>query len=189
MSQSVATCEALREKRASWRRPSWFRPCLTPHYWVEIRDANKRTLVCAIEILSPFNKRGRGRLDYLRKRQALLTSPAHLMEIDLLRQGQRVPMRRKLPAADYFVFLSRAGRRPLTEIWPITLAERLPIVPVPLLGSDPDAALNLQNALDELYDGLRYDLEIDYQQPPDVPLSKLQANWANRILRKVARGR
>src|SRR5438874_141774 len=32
-----------------------------PHYWVEIRDARRRTLVTAIELLSPFNKRGEGR--------------------------------------------------------------------------------------------------------------------------------
>lgn len=67
-----------------------------PHYWVEIRDAKRRTLVTAIELLSPFNKRGQGRLEYLQKRDALLASPVHLIEIDLLREGRRPPMRRKL---------------------------------------------------------------------------------------------
>lgn len=91
-------------------------PEKAPHYWVEIRDAKRRTLVTAIELLSPYNKRGHGRSDYLQKRASILCSSAHLVEIDLLRQGQRLPMKRKLPDAEYFVFLSRAGRRPLTEI-------------------------------------------------------------------------
>jgi hypothetical protein len=70
-----------------------------PHYWVEIRDARGRRLVTAIEILSPFNKRGQGRVDYVHKRNALLKSPAHFLEIDLLRKGRRLPMRRRLPDA------------------------------------------------------------------------------------------
>jgi hypothetical protein len=154
-----------------------------PHYWVEIRDAKRRTLVTAIELLSPFNKRGRGRVEYLQKRDALLTSPAHLIEIDLLRKGRRLPMRRKLPEAEYFVFLSRAGQRPLTEIWPVRLQDRLPEVPVPLLKGDPDAVLDLQKALQIVYGSLRYDLEIDYRRRPDVPFTKTEAARASTYLR------
>jgi hypothetical protein len=154
-----------------------------PHYWVEILDAKRRTLVTAIELLSPFNKRGQGRSEYLRKRDALLTSPAHLLEIDLLRKGRRLPMRRKLPDAEYFVFLSRAGRRPITEIWPVRLQNRLPEVPVPLLKGDSDAVLDLQKVLENVYDSLRYDLEIDYRRSPDVPFTKTQAARASGYLR------
>jgi hypothetical protein len=154
-----------------------------PHYWVEIRDAKRRTLVTAIELLSPFNKHGQGRLEYLQKRDALLASPAHLIEIDLLRKGRRLPMRRKLPDAEYFVFLSRAGQRPITGIWPVRLQDPLPAVPVPLLKGDPDAVLDLQKALQNIYDTLRYDLEIDYRRPPDVPFTKSQAARASGYLR------
>jgi hypothetical protein len=154
-----------------------------PHYRVEVRDAKRRTLVTAIEILSPFNKRGRGRSEYLQERDALLTSSSHLLEIDLLRKGRRLPMRRKLPEAEYYVFLSRAGHRPMTGVWAVHLQDRLPEVPVPLLKGDPDAVLDLQQALDNVYDSLRYDLEIDYRRPPDVPFSKAQAARAAMFLR------
>ena len=91
---------------------------LVPHSWVEIRDTMNRRLVTAIEFMSPTNKRGNGRKEYLRKRLKLLRSTAHLLEIDLLRPGRRVPMREPLPGSAYFVFLSRAGHRPKTEVWP-----------------------------------------------------------------------
>ena len=154
-----------------------------PHVWLEIREARKRKLVTAIEVLSPVNKQGSGRAEYLEKRDEFLHSSAHLLEIDLLRRGHRLPTRKRLPSVDYFVFLSRTKKRPLTEIWPLVLANPLPIVPVPLLNDDPDVGLPLQQALTNVYDICRYDIEIDYRQPPDVPLSKDKSAWANRLLR------
>jgi hypothetical protein len=79
-----------------------------PHVSVQIRDVAERRLVTAIEILSPTNKRGEGRAEYVARRQRLLRSTAHLLEIDLLRKGRRVPMRDPLPDEPYFVLLSRA---------------------------------------------------------------------------------
>ena len=69
-----------------------------PQLTVEIRNTENRQLVTAIEVLSPWNKRGDGYKEYLSKRRRLLHSTAHLMEIDLLREGERVPMRQPLPA-------------------------------------------------------------------------------------------
>jgi hypothetical protein len=45
-------------------------PEAVPHVTVEIRDTRQRQLVTAIEILSPTNKRGAGRLEYLSKHSA-----------------------------------------------------------------------------------------------------------------------
>jgi len=43
---------------------------------------------------------------------------------------------------------------------------------VPLRSPDPDVPLDLQTALNTIYDEARYDLSIDYTQPPpDPPLS------------------
>jgi hypothetical protein len=158
-------------------------PAPVPHVTVEIRDTANRQLVTAIEVLSPTNKRGDGREEYLAKRRRMLLSTAHLLEIDLLRQGQRVPMQSPLPRAPYFVFLSRVEKRPITEIWPIGLTEPLPVVPAPLLPDDKDEALDLQQAFTTTYDLLGYDLALDYAQPPEIPLPQEDSTWAEALLR------
>lgn len=141
-----------------------------PQLTVEIRDIEERKLVTLIELLSPANKRGQGYDDYVNKRQRVLLSPTHLLEIDLLRKGKRVPMRQSLPNAPYFVFLSRSERRPRTDIWQIELDQPLPTIPVPLLAGDDDIPLNLQQAFENVYDAIGYDLIIDYDQLPDIPI-------------------
>jgi hypothetical protein len=158
-------------------------PTPIPHVTIEIRDTAHRQLVTAIEVLSPTNKRGDGRQEYLAKRRRILLSTAHLLEIDLLRQGQRVPMQKPLPSAPYFIFLSRAEKRPLTEIWPISLKEPLPVVPIPLLPGDEDVALDVQQVFTTTYDLLGYNLALDYTQPPEIPLPKEEAVWAETLLR------
>lgn len=153
-------------------------PEAVPHVSVEIRDAERRTLVTAIEILSPTNKRGSGRDEYLERRRRILSSTAHLVEIDLLRVGARVPMRQPLPNAPYFVLVTRVSRRPLADVWPVRIDQPLPMVPIPLLAPDPDVMLDLQQAITAVYDGVGYDLIVDYARPPEPPLSAEDASWA-----------
>jgi len=162
-------------------------PSRVPHVSLEIRDVENRELVTAIELLSPTNKRGEGRREYLAKRSNILLSMAHLLEIDLLRQGQRVPMQQRLPAAPYFVFLSRSETRPLIDVWPIQLSEALPTVPVPLLAGDADISLDLQLAFTAVYDLIGYSKALDYTRLPDAPLEGEAAAWAAERVRAVRR--
>jgi hypothetical protein len=74
---------------------------------VEIRDAANRRLVTVIEILSPVNKRGNGFEDYLRCRRELMLTDTHLLEIDLLIQGERIPAEGEIPPAPYYIYLTR----------------------------------------------------------------------------------
>lgn len=158
-------------------------PEAVPHVTVEIRDTSQRRLVTCIEVLSPTNKRGEGREEYLAKRQRVLMSTAHLVEIDLLRAGLRVPMRQPLPSVAYFAFVGRFEQRPTVDVYPIGLDQPLPTIMVPLLPGDADCPLDLQRAFTTVYDALRYDLVIDYNAPPHVPLPAEAASWAAECLR------
>lgn len=155
-----------------------------PHVTIEIKHVVDGTLVAAIEVISPTNKRGEGYRQYLAKRELLLASETHLLEIDLLRSGRRVPMRDPLPDAPYFVFLSRVEKRPYLDVWPIQLEEPLPTVPVPLLPDDADVSLDLQLALTTMYDELGFDLSVNYHQPSEIPLEGETAVWAAGLLKK-----
>jgi hypothetical protein len=155
-----------------------------PQFRIAIRDVHDRTLVTAIELLSPTNK-GSGRRDYLRKRRRFLHSTAHLLEIDLHHQGKRIPLDDPYPPAAYYVLLNRARKRAVTEVWPITLNDPLPVVPVPLLKGDGDVPLDLQQAFAKVYDAGGFDLVVDYQEPPDVELSTNELEWLDGHLREA----
>ncbi|MBI4600936.1 MAG: DUF4058 family protein [Planctomycetes bacterium] len=156
-------------------------------YAVEIHDTEEGSLVTAIEILSPVNKR-RGHdayKKYRRKRRDLLRSMAHLMEIDLLRTGERSPLLTPLPDAPYFVFLSRENKRPKVEIWPLGFREPIPVLPVPLRDPDPDVPLDLGLAIQTGYDRAGYDLRIDYSRPPPGPdLKPEDAAWIRELIER-----
>jgi hypothetical protein len=156
-------------------------------YTVEVFDAAHRRLVTAIEVLSPSNKLAAGGREYAAKRQQYLHGPAHLIEIDLLRAGARFPVREPLPPEPYFVFLSRAERRPLVEIWPVALPDPLPVVPVPLLPGDADVLLDLNHRLAAIHELFNYANDLDYIQPPPGPLTPEQAAWIDRRLRETGR--
>lgn len=172
------------------RRIATVLPESIPHVTIEIRDVASRRLVTAIEVLSPYNKRGEGRDEYLEKRGRVLQSTAHLLEIDLLRKGLRVPMQEPLPPGHYFVFVGRAEERPVTNVWAIALDQSLPgEIPVPLLRGDPEVILDLQQAFTNVYDVASYDLAVDYTKPPEIPLEPKEAAWAADLLRQRLRSR
>lgn len=155
-------------------------------YTVEIREVETGLLVTAIEILSPVNKRPghEAHKAYQRKRRDLLRTEVHLLELDLLRGGQRLSLIDSLPEAPYFIFLSRADSRTQLEIWPLHLQEPIPILPVPLLEPDPDVPLDLGRAIQVIYDRAAYDLRIDYHQPPPPPeLAVEETVWLEKQLR------
>ena len=135
-----------------------------------------------IELLSPSNKRlGGDREQFLAKRQQILNSNVHLVEIDLLRGGPRLPIA-DLPECDYYVMVSQVDDRPNVGLWPVDLREPLPEIPVPLMEADEEVALHLQEALQRAYDAAGYRSYI-YSSTPDPPLPPADARWAAELLR------
>jgi hypothetical protein len=155
---------------------------------LQIIDREKQTIVTVIEVLSPSNKvaGSRGRESFERKRQEVMDSPTHWVAIDLLRAGVGIRTRETLPPHEYLVHVSRGRRHPRGEFWPIRLPQRLPTIPIPLKGDDPDAPLDLQAVLETAYDRAGYDLSVDYTRDPTPPLPEEWAAWADELLK--ARG-
>lgn len=154
---------------------------------LEIRLLTEDTLVTAVELLSPTNKRPGvdGADAYERKRQGIFRSDAHLLELDLLRGGQRPRLDQPLPPNPYFVLLSRATNRPFIEVWPLSLRNAPPPTPVPLLPPDDDIPLDLGAAIRQIYVSARYERQIDYRAAPPPPeLSPEDAAWLDAHLRE-----
>lgn len=149
--------------------------------FLQILDRRHRQLVTTIELLSPANKHpGPHREQYLLKREEVLDSTAHLVEIDLLRGGRSMPMENAEPS-DYRIMVSRREKRPHVDLWPLELADPLPTIPIPVKAPDADARLDLQQVLDQIYDAARYGTYL-YDNPPDPPLNTTQRQWARRFV-------
>lgn len=157
--------------------------CLLPmpeeqrEVFLVVRDRETLEVVTGLETLSPANKRlgGDGRREYLSKRETTLQNQAHLVELDLLRGGARLPMVDPLPPGDYYAIVSRQPRRPRAEVYAWTVRDPLPSIPIPLERGDPDVPLDLQSVFATVYDRARYDLSLDYRAPlapePDAALA------------------
>lgn len=167
------------------------------HHFVEIRDASRgHRLVTLLEIVGPSNKRrGADRRAYEQKQREILDSAVSLIELDLLRGGQRILPNLRLeeflfrldPAPDYLVLVNRAWKRlgELSdyEIFPAQLAEPLPCVPVPLREDEEAIPLDIQFAFQRAYDtGPYLRGAVDYTHPPVPALSGELAAWADRRL-------
>jgi hypothetical protein len=149
---------------------------------VEIRDSVDNRLVTCLEILSPVNKREPGLTRYRHKRQRLYAAGVHVLELDLLRRGGRPIVHPRLPSTSYLIALTRAlvGT---TALWPLSIRDTLPLVPVPLQPPDEDVVLVLPETLAAVYDEAAYDLSIDYQQlPPPPDFSEDEQRWMRTLL-------
>lgn len=145
--------------------------------YLEIREGATGVVITTIELLSPKNKRsGEGRNAYLQKRQQILSSSTHWIEVNLLRGGEPMPM---LGAArsNYRILVSRRQERPKAHLYAFSLRQPIPPFPVPLRPGEPEPLLELQPLLHRVYDRARFELAIDYQQSPTLKLSGEDWTW------------
>ncbi len=152
--------------------------------FLTIRALDTLEIVTVIEFLSPTNKRkgSDGQREYLAKREAILRSGTHLVELDLLRGGVRMPTVESLPPGDYYALVCRGNRRPQAEVYAWTLRDRMGRIPIPLAGTDPDVPLDLQGVFDVVYDRAGYDYSLDYCAALQPPLPEADGAWAAGLL-------
>jgi len=154
----------------------------TVERYLEIRDVATGEVVTAIEILSPKNKcSGAGRDRYLSKRNQILSSQSHFIEIDLLRTGNPLPIN-YCKATDYRVLVSRVDLRPMAQLYPFNLRDPLPCFTLLLRRGDEEPPVDLNELVQTIYQAAALDLMIDYRQQPVPPLSQADFEWAQTLL-------
>src|SRR5437762_4934215 len=141
--------------------------------YLVIREIPTMEIGTVIETLSPANKRASsdGREQYLVKRQEILQSRTNLVEFDLLRGGKRLPVV-GMPPGDYFAIVSRGHRRPRADVYPWTIRQPLPAIPIPLKKDEPEVPLDLQQVFTMVYDRARYQLSLNYTANLALPLAE-----------------
>lgn len=154
--------------------------------YLKILDADTRRIVTVIELLSPSNKtHGPDREAYLTKRIDYLTAGVNVVEIDLHRAGQKLPLESApAPGGDYCVMICRALEFPKAGMWSFSVRDPLPKIPIPISPSVPDVELALRPCLERAYTEGCYDREIDYAQDPHPPLLEADAAWARELVAK-----
>ncbi|HEY7158200.1 MAG TPA: DUF4058 family protein [Gemmataceae bacterium] len=154
--------------------------------FVEIYEAEpEQRLVTTIEVLSPSNKSPgtKGWKLYQRKRRNALLGDVSLVEIDLLRGGQRPPMLDPWPNSPYTLLVARASRDQYCKVWRASFQRPLPEIPVPLAPPDADVPLRFQPMIEAIYKRSRYGGSIDYGKPLKPPLRGTEATWVKAQLR------
>ena len=152
--------------------------------YLEVREVGTEALITTIEILSPTNKRaGKGRQKYLKKREGVLETRTNLVEIDLLRKGEPMPIIDNIQS-HYRILVYRGDIRPFADLYAFNLQNIIPSFRLPLRSGDSEPVINLQELLNEIYDVSGYDLVVDYSQEAVPSLSEEDKVWVDGILKE-----
>lgn len=146
--------------------------------YLEVRLAPDGEVVTVIELLSHTTKQaGDERRSYIKKREALIDSDVHFVEIDLLRAYTPMPFTEHL-RVDYRIFIRRRELNRKAHLYTFNVRDPIPLFPLPLLPDDQEPLVDLGTLLHEVYDRARYRLVIDYSKPPTPQLEPADAAWA-----------
>ena len=160
--------------------------------YITIREQGGGKVITVIEFLSLANKRaGAGREKYLQKQSEVLQTDASLVEIDLVRGGQRVlalphcdiPVQHR---RDYLACVSPGWKRKRRELYTMPLRQRLSVLPIPLRQHERSVPLDLQALVDHAYAAGRYS-DLNYASELDPPLPAEDLAWAADLLRAAGR--
>ncbi len=150
---------------------------------LEVRETANGEVVTALEILSYANKHpGRGRRNYEAKRNRVLNSETHLVEIDLLREDPPMEIYGAKLLGDFRILVSAAPRRPVADLYPFDVRDPVPRFRIPLRKGDPEPDLDLGAVLHDLYDRAAYERRIDYRKDPYPALRREDLGWAREML-------
>lgn len=152
--------------------------------FLEIRHRPTGKVITLVDIVGPANRTTTtGRREYLAKRDQARRTKTHLVEIDLVLQGQSCLdiSAETLPAWDYAVSVCRAHQPDRYEVYTTTLQKRLPRFRLPLSADERDAVVDLQAIFERVYDQ-NFAARIDYKKDSPVLLRDDDQRWARILL-------
>jgi hypothetical protein len=152
--------------------------------FLEVHDTISGKLITVLELLSPVNKLGRGRQEYEEKRDYILRSRTNLVEVDLLRAGEPMPVSKRIQS-DYRILVMRGSQRPRGQLYTFNLRQPIPSFSLPLLPGAAEPPVDLNVIVHQVYDRARFDLGLDYSQPPVPPLRAADVEWARDLIDKA----
>ncbi|MFO0844541.1 MAG: DUF4058 family protein [Gemmataceae bacterium] len=154
--------------------------------FLQVKYRPDASVITTLELLSPTNKEGKGRQQYLEKRNELIRDDVHMVELDLLLGGARLPTEGRLPPGDYYAYVSRGDHRPRCDVYGWPLPHRLPRIKIPLKAPDPDVVFDLQELFSETFRRGRYLRRLPYAAAPAAPMSEAHAAWVRQRLQPPA---
>jgi hypothetical protein len=144
-------------------------PIEIKHRYLQVRRNTDNEVITLIELLSPVNKLDqRGREKYLTKRLKILSHWTSLVEIDLLRAGEPMPMYTN-QSSDYRLLIRQGWRESRADLYLFNIPDPIPDLPIPLQKGDDMPIIPLNQILHDLYQVIGYGYRIDYHQKPPPP--------------------
>ena len=138
--------------------------------WLYVQRMPDWKVVTVVEVLSPTNKiRGEGRENYLRKRAEFLNSRVSLVEIDLLRRWEPMPLETVAPLSHYRILVCRGWQRPNAVLYPFSVEQDIPKFTLPLQPGDDEPEVDLGALVSETHRRGRYGQIAGYANRPPAP--------------------
>ena len=152
--------------------------------WLYVQRMPDWKVVTVVEVLSPTNKvAGAGRDNYLRKRGEIFNSGVSLVEIDLLRGGEPMPLEAVPPASHYRILVCRGWERPNAILYPFNISQVIPKFTLPLQPGDAEPEVDLAPIINEIHRRARYAQIARYADPPPgPPLAPDAQQWVDNRL-------
>jgi hypothetical protein len=154
--------------------------------YLEIRQRGSDKLITHIDIMSPANRAtAAGRSEYIAKRHEARTAGAHVVEHDLVMQGQTCldVSPDGLPEYDYALTVGRARQPDRFEMYTATVQKKLPRIRLPLASDDRDLVVDVQAIFARTYDRA-FQGKVNYAKDPPVLLRDTDLRWTQQILKQ-----
>lgn len=155
--------------------------------YLEVRQRGTDKLITLVEVISPANRTTAvGRQEYLAKRAEARQAGAHVVEHDLVLQGQTCleVAPDSDPDYDYAITVGRARQPDRADMYSTTIQKKLPRIRLPLASDHQDLVVDVQAVFARCYDRF-FTGRINYKKDPPVMLRDSDHKWMVQTLKQA----